>query len=793
MGNSLATRRRTGRRGPVLKRRAASRERAGAPVRARVRILGAVQGVGFRPAVFRLATELGLAGWVRNSAQGVIVEIEGAAALAREFILRIESEKPPRSFIQSMETTWLAAAGHREFSIRQSDDEGPKSALILPDIAVCPECLAEIFDSANRRYLYPFTNCTHCGPRFSIVEALPYDRPNTSMRDFQMCPDCLREYGDPRDRRFHAQPNACPKCGPHLELWDDQGGLMHSRREALTAAANAIREGEIVAVKGVGGFHLVVDARDDDAVRRLRERKHREEKPFALMMPSLDAIRAECEVSDLEARLLRSPEAPITLLRRRADHDSAIALSVAPGNPTLGVMLPYSPLHHLLMTKLGFPIVATSGNISDEPICTDEREAVKRLRGIASYFLVHNRRIVRHMDDSVVRIVLGRELVLRRARGYAPLPIRLKQRGAAMLAVGGHLKNTVAICAGDNVILSQHIGDLETERAFAAFRGTVRDLQKLYEIQPRVIAMDAHPDYLSAKFAARLRADSGCTLLPVQHHFAHVLACMAENEIEPPALGVAWDGTGYGFDGTIWGGEFLAVAPGADFQRVAHFRTFALPGGEAAVREPRRCAIGVLRELYGESAFDMELGSVRAFSPAELRALRVMLKRNVNTPRTSSAGRLFDAVASLAGVRQRMAFEGEAAMELEFAAKDRDAESYPFELAGPMCDWAPMIRAIVEDARAGATPAMISSKFHRTLAEMIVAVAMRAAQPNVVLTGGCFQNELLLTLAVTQLRKAGFNPIWHQRIPPHDGGIALGQIVACREAQNAVSTTARNP
>ena len=648
------------------------------PIRARLRILGAVQGVGFRPCVFRLATELRLAGWVNNCAQGVMIEVEGERARVREFILRLEAEKPPRSFIQSMETSWLAAAGYREFSIRESDSSGTKTALVLPDIATCSECLSEIFDPANRRHLYPFTNCTHCGPRFTIIEALPYDRPNTSMRDFLMCQECRREYEDPRDRRFHAQPNACPACGPHLELWDGTGQVRNSRHDALLAAAEAIRAGLIVAVKGIGGFHLMTDARNEAAVRRLRERKHRDEKPLAIMTPSLNLLRRECNICGLEDRLLRSPESPIVLLHKRSGN--LVAPSVAPGNPALGVMLPYSPLHHILLAELGFPVIATSGNLSGEPICIDGREALECLDEIADLFLVHNRRIVRHVDDSVARVALGREMLLRRARGYAPLPIRLKHPGPPVLATGAHLKNTVALSNGENVFISQHIGDLETAPALAAFERVIDDFQQLHEVHPKSIAMDAHPDYLSSRFAARFSVRTGCPAHRVQHHFAHMLSCLAENEIEEPALGVAWDGTGYGLDGTIWGGEFIKVGTGPDFERFAHLRTFLLPGGEAAVREPRRCALGVLYEIYGEGAFDMELG---AFSAAELVALRTMLRRNLNTPRTSSAGRLFDAVASLAGIRQKSSFEGQAAMELEFAASEcQTSEHYSFRTAG---------------------------------------------------------------------------------------------------------------
>jgi len=629
--------------------------------RLRITIRGAVQGVGFRPFVYRLATEMGLPGWVLNSTHGVFIEVEGSAPTLETFLLRIEREKPPRSFIQSLEYSFLDPIGYATFEIRRSDESGDRTTLVLPDIATCSDCLREIFDPTNRRYRYPFTNCTNCGPRFTIIEALPYDRPNTTMKGFVMCQACRSEYENPRDRRFHAQPNACPRCGPHLELWDPGGKVLASHHDALVGAAEAVRQGWIVAVKGLGGFHLLVDARNEDAVVHLRQRKHREEKPFALMYPTLELVREHCDVSELEERLLASPESPIVLLRRQrsATHSpsSVIAPSVAPGNPYLGIMLPYTPLHHLLLAELGFPVVATSGNLSDEPICTDEQEALKRLAGIADLFLVHDRPIARHVDDSVVRVVMGRELVLRRARGYAPLPIAdcglmdshrtpsSAQMGTSsptsILAVGAHLKNTIAVSVGPQVFVSQHIGDLETAEAFQAFQRAIESLQKLYDLRPSVVACDAHPDYLSTQFARR----TGVPVISVQHHYAHVLSCMVENELEPPVLGVAWDGTGYGRDGTIWGGEFLRVTEHS-FHRIGHFRTFRLPGGEKAIKEPRRTAIGVLYEIYGDDTFLLtELAPVKAFSSEERAILRTMLTKKINAPVTSSVGRLWWACA----------------------------------------------------------------------------------------------------------------------------------------------------
>ena len=525
-------------------------------------IRGAVQGVGFRPFVYRLATGLGLTGWVLNSSQGVFLEVEGPQPHLEEFMLRLSREAPPRAWIQSAEFSWRDAIGSTSFEIRSSDDAGPKTALVLPDCAPCPDCLQEVLDPVNRRYRYPFTNCTNCGPRFTILDRLPYDRPNTTMRHFTMCPACQREYDDPRDRRFHAQPNACPVCGPRLALWTPDGATLASDDAALRLTVEALRAGRIVAVKGIGGFHLMVDAGNANAVRLLRQRKAREEKPFAVMCPSLESIRALCSVMPMEERLLTSPEAPIVLLTRRTETSSAICQEVAPGNPALGIMLPSSPLHHLLLHDAGIPLVATSGNRSDEPLCTDEHEALTRLAGIADLFLVHDRPIARHVDDSIVRLMAGRELVLRRARGYAPLPVMLDAPVEDMLAVGAHLKSTIALSRGNAVFVSQHLGDLETPEAFAAFRREVDRLQDLFAGNPVAVVSDLHPDYLSSSYA-RSRKEP---LITVQHHVAHVAACMAENGVAAPALGVAWDGTGLGTDGTIWGGEWF-VAEETGFRR----------------------------------------------------------------------------------------------------------------------------------------------------------------------------------------------------------------------------------
>ncbi len=764
-------------------------------IRLSLDIRGAVQGVGFRPFVYRLASTLQLAGWVRNTSEGVFIEVEGTPDRLDHFRESLYAEQPPRAYIQSLEVKALDPAGYTDFRILPSLP-GQKTALILPDIATCPQCLDEIRDARNRRYRYPFTNCTHCGPRYSIIEALPYDRINTTMRRFEMCPRCREEYENPLDRRFHAQPNACPECGPQLEFVDASGRRPAERDDALEAAVTAIQEGQIVALKGLGGFQLLVDARNNDAVERLRTRKRREEKPLALMAPSLEFVEPICHVSAPERRLLTSPAAPIVLLERNpSSTGSGVATSVAPGNPTLGVMLPYTPLHHLLMDELRFPVVATSGNVSDEPICTDNDESLRRLNGIADAFLLHDRPIARHVDDSVTRVLAEREMLLRRARGYAPLPVRIGRSLPPVLAVGGHLKNTVAVTVERNVFLSQHIGDLETAAARSAFEHVTADLQTMYAVSPTVVVCDLHPGYVSTQYARRIAPSARS----VQHHYAHVLSCIAENEIEPKGLGISWDGTGYGLDGTIWGGEFLRI-DGEDFSRFAHFRTFPLPGSEKAVREPRRSALGLLYELWGDGLWSRGQEFLRTrFIGSEVRVLRRMLERGFQCPRTSSVGRLFDAVASLLGLRQLCSFEGQAAMEVEFQMPSSDSDRssgdpqpgsfYPFSYSPPtgkqpelrnswLVDWGPAIEDLLRDITEGLPVTQIVSKFHRALCEAMVRMAEESGERRVMLSGGCFQNRHLTEEGVRRLRREGFQVYWHQRVPPNDGGLALGQALA---------------
>jgi hydrogenase maturation protein HypF len=706
--------------------------------RLRLTLCGAVQGVGFRPFVFRLATQLDLRGWVRNSPAGLVIDLEGPSPQLAEFLDRLDREKPSSAVVLTREINHLAPAGYTRFEIAASDDTSSKTVGVQPDLATCPDCLRELCDPHNRRFGYPFINCTQCGPRFSIVEDIPYDRPNTTMRRFEMCSDCLREYRDPRNRRFHAQPNACDKCGPHLDVTIEQ-------------AAQALRDGRIVALKGIGGFHLLVDARNDAAVEHLRRRKHREAKPLAVMMPSIEMARQYCSISAQEAEILESPGAPIVLLTPAG---KSLASAVSSPSPYLGVLLPYTPLHHLLLEACGFPVVATSGNRSEEPIATSNDEAQRRLDGIADVFLMHDRPIARPCDDSVVRCLRGRESVIRRARGYAPLPLLASRVLPPILAVGGHLKNTVAIAIGRQVVMSQHIGDLDTVEARDAFEQTIRDLCRLYRFDPEIVACDLHPDYASTRWAKT----SGRRVIAVQHHLAHVASCVAENDVRGQYLGVAWDGAGLGLDGAIWGSEFFLNGA-----RVAHLRPFRLPGGEAAIHQGWRSAAS-LRFACGLPVGNPQIERV--------------LASGVNSPWTTSAGRLFDAVAAMTGLAQENAFEGHAAMLLERAIGGIETQEC---YALPDGDWRPLIAAIEEDVRAGTAVSRIAVRFHNALVGWIVDLAVRTAVGQVVLSGGVFQNRYLTERTAAALESRGLRVYTHQRVPANDGGLSLGQIMAAEE------------
>jgi len=748
--------------------------------RLRLDLTGALQGVGFRPFVYRLARSQELSGFVCNTGDGAAIEIEGRAPAVEGFVRRLEAELPPHAAVDRCRVVALAPKDDQNFVIAASVEADTSSAVVMPDLATCPHCLREVRDPADRRYLYPFTSCAHCGPRYSVIEALPYDRARTTMRHFPMCAECQVEYADPEHRRFHAEPIACPRCGPQLALWDATGQPIATRHTALLGAAEALRRGRIVALKGLGGFQLIVDATNEAAVSRLRVRKQRPRKPFALMLPSMEEAEVAAHIGEAERRLLVSAAAPIVVLRARSG-GVGIAPSVAPDNPCWGIMLPYTPLHHLLLDELECPVVATSGNRGDEPIVTGETEALERLAGVADCFLVHDRPIRRAVDDSVVRVMAGREVVLRRARGYSTGPVLGVARAdvaGPILALGGQQKNALAMGSRDKLFLGPHIGDLAAAWTRRAFTRQAAELPRLYGIKPAVVACDTHPDYHSTRAAMGF----GLDLARVPHHLAHVLSGMIDNGLDAPVLGVAWDGTGYGGDGTIWGGEFLAVDAGR-FRRVASLWPFRLPGGEAAVREPRRAALGALYALFGEAALALAgLPPVAAFAPSERALLATMLSRGVNAPLTSSAGRLFDAVAAILGLCQMSSFEGEAAMAVEFAAEraSNTVRLPPAILREKMrrlvVDWRLLMRVLVRERMAGTAPEPLAAALHEGLTEAIVDVARRVGLRRVVLTGGCFQNALLTERTVGALRAAGFEPYWHKCIPPNDGGLAAGQV-----------------
>lgn len=763
---------------------------AAADRRIRIELRGVVQGVGLRPYVSGLARTLDLGGWVANSASGVTIEAEGPGAAVETFVRRLGAGLPLQATIETLIRTDDEPLGETTFRIRDSVAGATGTAAhVTPDIATCAACVAEIFDPEARRHHYPFTSCAHCGPRFSILEALPFDRANTTLRMFELCDACEAEYADPDNRRFHAQTIACPDCGPRVWLEDTAGCSGHEQYAAILAAVAALRDGQVVALKGLGGFQLLVDAGNETAVNALRERKRRLAKPFAVMAPDLAWVEQHCRITPHERELLCSGAAPIVLLPRRAprgDAPPAVAGAVAPENPLLGVMLPTTPLHHLLTAAFAAPLVATSGNVSDEPLVASNASARERLRGVADQWLLHDRDIAWALDDSVVRVVAGRPLLLRLARGYAPQSVALAAPAAPALALGGQLKAAPAVTLGDRIVLGPYIGDLHTPRARRRFQRELDGMCRLHGITPASLACDEHPDYYTSS-VAQTRSQS---VVRVQHHLAHVLACVADNALAGPVLGVAFDGSGYGSDGTVWGGEFLHL-DGVNVRRAAHLRQFALPGGERAVSEPRRAAAGVLFELFGESVFDAgDFAPLAAMSAAERRIIRRMLTRGINSPRTSSIGRLFDAVASILDLVQLSHYEGHAAMALEFALDATPAAAgYPLPLRehGDSCvlDWAPLVHAVLADIRGGAGLAHMAAAFHNALAAGIVAVAERVGELQVVLSGGCFQNRYLSEQTIAALRAAGFDVYWHRQVPPNDGALALGQAAWAARCQRA--------
>lgn len=765
---------------------------ASSTVRWAITVRGIVQGVGFRPFVYRIAQREGLTGWVRNESDRVLIEVEGEPAPLARFLETLRHGAPPPSRIDQVHCTEIPPSEdpRKPFEIRFSQSERPPRPTIPADLATCPQCLAEVNDPSQRRYRYPFTNCTYCGPRWSIIERLPYDRPRTSMASFPLCPDCQREYREPADRRFHAQPIACPACGPRLELRAADGPPLAAGDAALVRAAAALVAGQIVALKGLGGFQLLVDATDEAAVARLRRRKHRPDKPLALLMGTLEAASRRCRVTPDEAAALASAGAPIVLLRRRDDAGALddIAPDVAPGNRNLGVMLPCTPLHHLLAAEAGRPLVCTSGNLAEEPMAITFDEARRALGGVADWFLTHDRPIVRPVDDSVARVSRAGLHMLRRARGFAPLALPLASDGPPVLAVGGHLKNAVALALDGEAVVGSHVGDLDGVASREVHRRAVDDLLGFFAVRPAAVACDLHPDYASTQLAEELAAGWSVPLVRVQHHHAHVAACQAEHHLEGPVLGLAWDGVGYGPDGTVWGGEALRCE-GASFTRVAHLRTFPLPGGDRAAREPRRCALGLLYEVLGDAA----TGLGRDWFPSDaLAGLTASLGRRLNAPRTSSMGRLFDAVAALAGLAPVISFEGQAAIALEHLADDDETGAYPFPLVAAdragtrfVADWEPMVRALLADRQSGAAPATLAARFHNALVELALATARAAGCPQVALCGGCFQNARLADCTAERLRSEGLEVYTPMQVPPGDGGIALGQLYVARHGERA--------
>ena len=747
----------------------------------RVQITGIVQGVGFRPFVYNLAIRYGISGWITNDARGVELAAEGSAAAVDGFVAALTGQAPPLAVIDAVTVNPSAWHGHAGFHIRPSVAGQRKTALISPDVATCPECREELLRPADRRYRYPFINCTNCGPRFTIIQGIPYDRQKTTMRDFAMCPHCQAEYDDPANRRFHAQPNACPACGPVCQLLDREGRpVLPAGADVPAEAARLIARGFVLAVKGLGGYHLAVNAKDEAAVARLRERKVREDKPFAVMAGSLAAITAHCRLTDREKELLTSAASPIVLVAKRPEY--ALADSIAPGNAHVGVMLPYTPVHYLLLAKEDIWVM-TSGNIAAEPIAYQDDDAVRRLSAIADYFLVHNRSIHCRTDDSVVRVVRDQPYFIRRSRGYVPAPINLAGELPPVLAVGGELKNTFCLTRGRQAFLSNHTGDLENLPTYQSYVEAIEHFKALLSVAPAAVAYDLHPDYLSTRYALTLALPA----VPVQHHHAHIAAVMAEHHLTGPVIGIAFDGTGYGPDGTLWGGEFL-VADLTGYRRLGHLAYMPLPGGAKAIQEPWRLAAWLLKNLYGPDFVNLDIPAVRRL-PAGWELALAAADKGINAPRTSGAGRLFDAVAALLGIRQQINYEGQAAIELELAAQGQPGRVLPYVLQESnnvwVFDYQPLVAALCQGLKQGTRCGQLAADFHTTLAAATCELTMRISQAtgirSVALSGGVFQNITLLNQIVGMLGQYNLSIYLHRQSPPNDGGLALGQAVIAGE------------
>ncbi len=745
--------------------------------RAEIKITGIVQGIGFRPFIYNLAQKHLIRGWVLNNEKGVFIDAESEDGNLDRFIQDIPKLAPPLARIESLDVRYLEPLGYTGFEIRKSEEAEDKFVLISPDVATCDQCLSELFSPQNFRYGYPFINCTLCGPRFTIIKDIPYDRQKTTMASFTMCPICQREYEDPADRRFHTQPNACPACGPSLQLEDRTGKEIFG--DPIEKTLDLLRSGLIVAIKGLGGFHLACDAKNNDVVSSLRSRKFREDKPFAVMCQDMAEVKEHCEIDDEEKRLLLSVERPIVLLKKKGN--STIAHAVAPYQNTLGVMLPYSPLHHLLLNGPFKTLVMTSGNVSDEPIAYKNEEARNRLHHIADYFLFHNRDIHMRCDDSVTRTFEGKPYILRRSRGYVPFPIKLSFPLEMILACGGELKNTFCLTRGHYAFMSHHIGDLENLETLTSFEEGIEHFKRLFYIEPKAVVYDLHPDYLSTKYALSLKE---IPKIGVQHHHAHIVSAMAENGIEGDVIGVALDGTGFGTDETIWGGEFIK-ANLREFDRLAHLKKVPMPGGSMAIKEPWRMAITYLSEAFGDEVDDLRIDLMRRVAPQKREIIRRMIEKKMNTPFTSSMGRLFDAISSLLSIRDEVHYEGQAAIEMEMIADPGVRGEYSFYIhqdEKPMViDAIEIVRGIVRDLIENVSPSKISGKFHRTTASLIIntcdAIRSKEKLNRVVLSGGVFQNILLLSLVTKGLQRSGFEVYTHHLVPTNDGGISLGQAV----------------
>jgi len=743
----------------------------------RVEINGVVQGVGFRPFIFGLAERYRLKGEVANTSGGVIIYIEGARDKISLFLEALSGSHPPLAHITDIYVHQEKLKGFNTFSIAQSRSPEKTTTLISPDMAICEDCLRELFDSDNRRFEYPFINCTNCGPRYTIIEDIPYDRPKTSMKKFKMCEQCQAEYDNPRDRRFHAQPNACSVCGPHILLCNNAGNTIDTSH-VVEKVAKLILAGDIVAIKGLGGFHLAADAQNNEAVAKLRKRKHREEKPFALMAGDIQDVEKFAYVDSEDEKLLRSARRPIVILRKKTPNN--IAKEVSPRNRFFGVMLAYTPLHYLLLRKVGTPLVMTSGNISEEPIAIDNDEAIGRLSCIADYFLIHNRDIYIRSDDSIVRNMAGETRLFRRSRGYVPMPVFINKKSVQVLACGAELKNTICLTRDNNAFLSQHIGDLENLPTYDFFKMTIEHMKKIMDIEPEVIACDFHPNYFSTRYAFEQK---DLPVIQVQHHHAHIVACMAENKNKGPVIGLSFDGTGYGADGTIWGGEVLVVDE-QSFHRAAHLDCVPMPGGTASIKEPWRMAVSYLYHAYGEQIWDLDIPFVRNINRNKIEIMIKMIQKKINSPQTSSLGRLFDGIAALIGVRTLAAFEGQAAMELEMLANWPVRQGYEYCWTSRdhhILSLEPIVTGVVSDIENGVSPAEISGKFHYTLTRMFAKICCfirKEANINTIaLSGGSFQNNLLLTGLIENLNKFGFKVLSHRLLPPNDGNISLGQAM----------------